>query len=48
MTIDKAHEEILAIFRRIDDLPYDDALKDSVKDELAKFFDYPLQKEFEE
>ena len=48
MTIDKDHEEILAIFCRIDDLPYDDSLKDSVKDELAKFFDYPLQKEFEE
>ena len=42
MTIEEAHKEILAIFRRIDDLPYDDALKDDVKDELAKFFEYPL------
>lgn len=43
-----AHEEILAIFRRIDDLPYDDSLKDDVKSELAKFFNYPLKKEIEE
>ena len=43
-----AHEEILAILRRIDDLPYDDSLKDDVKAKMAEFFDYPLQKEFEE
>ncbi len=43
-----AHEEILAIFRRIDDLPYEDSLKDDVKAELAKFFNYPLKEEIEE
>lgn len=44
--IDLIHYEILSIFRKIDDLPYNDALKDSVKSELAKFFDYPIDWDF--